>query len=143
MASALAYQQPARRSREQEQLLHQPSRQVPRRPLRVLPGTGVQAASQQGIAPLWRALFITVVAVALMIGAVLVVRVSLVNATMELLADTAQTVRMTEAARAEGTQLEVRYAIVSNPASIQDAAASELGMSPDPRVDYLKIPSGE
>jgi cell division protein FtsL len=111
--------------------------------LRVLPGAGAQAAPQQGIAPLWRALFITVVAVALMIGAVLVVRVSLVNATMELLADTAQTVRKTEAARAEGTQLEVRYTIVSNPTSIQEAAASELGMSPDPRVDYLRVPSGE
>jgi cell division protein FtsL len=78
-----------------------------------------------------------------MIGVVWIARVSLVNATMELLADTAQVTRMTEAERAEGSRLEVSYAIATNPTSIQEVAASKLGMSPDPRVDYLRIPVGE
>jgi cell division protein FtsL len=135
MAPALAYQQPARRERERQQ--------PARRPLRVLPGIGTKPATQQGLAPLWRALFVTGIAVALMIGVVLLARVSFVKATMELLADTAQITRATEAERAEGSRLEVDYAIATNPASIQEAAASKLGMSPDPRVDYLRIPTGE
>jgi cell division protein FtsL len=80
---------------------------------------------------------------ALMIGAVLIARVSLVRATMEVLADTAQVTRSTEAARAEGSRLEVEYAIATNPTSIQDVAATQLGMSPDSQVDYLRISIGE
>jgi hypothetical protein len=86
-------------------------------------------------------LFITGIVVALTIGAVLVTRVALANATMELLADSARIAQSTETMRAEGLRLEVRYAIATNPASIQEAAASMLGMAPDPRVDYLRIPA--
>ncbi|MDR2106717.1 MAG: hypothetical protein LBP24_04855 [Coriobacteriales bacterium] len=78
-----------------------------------------------------------------MMGAVLVLRVSLVNETMELLTDTSEVIRDTEAARAEAARLEVRYTIVSNPASIKEAAAGALGMAADPRVDYVRISSGE
>lgn len=135
MAPALAYQQPTRRSREQEQPLRQP--------LRVLPGRRAETEAQQGLAPLWRALFITGIVVALMIGAVLVARVAFANATMELLADSARVAQSTELGRAEGLRLEVRYAVATNPAAIQEVAATSLGMSPDPRIDYLRISAGE
>jgi cell division protein FtsL len=131
MAPALAYQQPVRREREQ------PTRQ----PLRVLPGKRVQTETRQGLAPLWRAVFIVGIVAVLMMGVVWVARVSLVNTTMELLADSAQVTRSTEAARSEGSHLEVRYAFATNPASIQEVAANQLGMAPDSRVDYLRIPT--
>ncbi|MDR1014898.1 MAG: hypothetical protein LBL86_07995 [Coriobacteriales bacterium] len=135
MAPALAYQQPARRRHEQEQPLRQP--------LRVLPGKAPKTGTQQGLAPLWRTLFVVGIVAALLVGAVWVVRVGLVNATMELLADSAQTARLTQDARAEGARLEVRYSIATNPTTIQEAAAASLGMSSDPQVDYLRIPAGE
>jgi cell division protein FtsL len=131
MAPALAYQQPARREREQ------PSP----RPLRVLPGKRAQTETRQGLAPFWRATFAVGIVAVLMMGAVWVARVSLVNATMELLANSEQVTRSTEAARSEGSHLEVEYAFATNPASIQETAATQLGMAPDPRVDYLRIPT--
>jgi cell division protein FtsL len=88
-------------------------------------------------------LFIAGIAMVLMVGTVWIARVCLANATMEVLADTAQITRATEAARAEGARLEVQYAIATNPSSIQEAAASQLGMSPDSQVDYLRASSGE
>jgi cell division protein FtsL len=88
-------------------------------------------------------LFITGIVVALMIGAVLVARVAFANATMELLADSARVAQSTELGRAEGLRLEVRYAVATNPAAIQEVAATSLGMSPDPRIDYLRISAGE
>jgi hypothetical protein len=78
-----------------------------------------------------------------MIGAVLVARVAFANATMELLADSARVAQSTEAQRAEGLRLETKYAIATNPTAIQEVAATSLGMSPDPRVDYLHISAGE
>jgi hypothetical protein len=78
-----------------------------------------------------------------MIGAVLVARVAFANATMELLADSARIAQSTEAQRAEGLHLETQYAIATNPTVIQETAAATLGMSPDPRVDYLHISVGE
>jgi hypothetical protein len=133
MASALAYQQPVRREREQ------PSRQ----PLRVLPGKRAQTETQQGLAPFWRVVFTVGIMAVLMMGVVWVARVSLVNTTMEVLADSAQVSQATEAARSEGSHLEVQYAFATNPASIQEAAAAQLGMAPDPRVDYLRIPTND
>jgi cell division protein FtsL len=88
-------------------------------------------------------LFVTGIVAVLMIGVVWVARVGLANATMEVLADSAQVTRATEAARAEGSRLEVQYAIATNPSSIQEAAAGQLGMSADPRVDYLRVSPGE
>jgi cell division protein FtsL len=133
MAPALAYQQPVRREREQ------PTRQ----PLRVLPGKRTQTETQQGLAPFWRVVFTVGIMAVLMTGVVWVARVGLANATMETLANSAQVTQDTEAARSEGSHLEVEYAFATNPASIQEAAATQLGMAPDPRVDYLRIPTND
>jgi hypothetical protein len=135
MAPALAYQQPARREHERERPLRQP--------LRVLPGKRAQTETQQGLSPLWRVVFTVGIVAVLMMGVVWVARVSFVNATMELLANSAEITRSTEAARSEGSHLEVKYAFATNPASIQEAAATQLGMAPDPRVDYLRIPTND
>jgi cell division protein FtsL len=79
----------------------------------------------------------------LLIGAVWVARVNLSDATMRLAAASEQLARQTEAERAEGARLEVQYALATSPTSIQEAATSKLGMSPDPRVEYLRIPAGK
>jgi cell division protein FtsL len=78
-----------------------------------------------------------------LIGAVWVMRVNLSDATMRLTAASEQLARETEVARADGAHLEVQYALATSPTSIQEAAASRLGMAPDPRVEYLRIPAGE
>jgi nucleoside recognition membrane protein YjiH len=111
----------------------------------VLPGKkgAPRPKTQQGLAPLWRSLFVTGIICTLLVGSILLARVALAGATMELLADSALTIQATQEARAEGTRLEVRYAIATNPVSIQEAAATQLGMSSDPQVDYLRIPAGE
>lgn len=137
MAQALAYQQPARHTPERGRPGYQPQRP----PLRVLPGTGVEA--HLALAPLWRALFVTGIVMVLLIGAVWVARVNLSDATMRLAAASEQLARQTEAERAEGARLEVQYALATSPTSIQEAATSKLGMSPDPRVEYLRIPAGK
>jgi cell division protein FtsL len=75
----------------------------------------------------------------LMTGVVWVARVNLSEATMQLIAASEQVARSTESARAEGSRLEVQYSVATSPASIQELAATGLGMSADPRVDYLRV----
>jgi hypothetical protein len=132
--SAFAYQQPARRERPQQQ----PQRQ----PLRVLPGTRTRPEVQQGLAPIWRVLFVTGIVMVLFFGAIWLARVALSEAAMELLVRSEQTTQNIEALRSEGSKLEVAYSVASNPQTIQEAA-TKLGMAPDPQVDYLNVPIGE
>jgi cell division protein FtsL len=99
--------------------------------------------AQQALAPLWRILFITGIVMVLAIGVVWVARVNLTDATMKLTAASEQLARETEDARAQGAHLEVQYALATSPTTIQEAAATSLGMSPDPQVDYLRIAAGD
>jgi hypothetical protein len=127
--SALAYQQPVRRERPQQQ---------PQQPLRVLPGTRTRPDVQQGLAPIWRVLFVTGIVMALFFGAVWWARVALSEATMEILVNSEQTTQDIEKERSKGSELEVAYSVASNPQKIQEAA-TQLGMAPDSQVDYLRV----
>ncbi|MCL1847123.1 MAG: hypothetical protein FWF91_04060 [Coriobacteriia bacterium] len=131
--AALSYQQPQRQPRELEQ---------PRPPLRVLPGSAPSQAQQAGLASLLRTLFVSCIAAVLLFGVVSLVRVGLADATMAVLADSEQVSQAIEAQRSEGARLEMQYSIASSPAAIQEAA-SQLGMAPDPQVEYLRVVIGE
>ena len=133
--AALSYQQPRRRPRELEQPL--------RPPLRVLPGRAPSTVGAPALAPLWQMLFAVGIVAVVLIGALSIVRVGFTDATMALLADSEQISRSIEAERSQGARLEVQYSIATSPATIQEAAASQLGMAPDPQVEYLRIPAGE
>jgi cell division protein FtsL len=80
---------------------------------------------------------------ALITGAVLLARVGLSNAIMELHVESEQLARSIEAERAEGSRLEVQYAVATSPSTIQEVAATQLNMHPDPQVEYLRIQTGE
>ncbi|MDR3037019.1 MAG: hypothetical protein LBU31_01205 [Coriobacteriales bacterium] len=143
--SALAYQQPARRFREQGRPVPQPQQRPTRPPLRVLPAaprTAVAARTQNGLAPAWQVLFVCAIIAALVIGAVWIARVSLSEATMALSVSSQQVAQSIEAERSAGARLEVQYAFAANPSVIQEAA-TQMGMSPDPSVNYLRISTGE
>ncbi|MDR0347128.1 MAG: hypothetical protein LBH56_01965 [Coriobacteriales bacterium] len=84
-------------------------------------------------------MFIIGIMAALVTGVVWVARVGLVNATMELLADSAQMSRAIESEISEGSRLEVQYAFATSPAAIQEAASTQLGMVPDQQVEYLRV----
>jgi hypothetical protein len=91
------------------------------------------------LAPLWRSLFVCGVALTLLVGVIWVARVSLANGIMELTIESEQLEYSIETARAEGSHLEVQYAAATNPGVILDAAKNQLGMHPDPQVDYLRV----
>jgi cell division protein FtsL len=69
----------------------------------------------------------------------LLARVGLSNAIMELQVESEQLTRSIEAERAEGSRLEVQYAVATSPSTIQEVAATQLNMHPDPQVEYLRI----
>lgn len=129
-----AYQQPQRRSRE----LEQPQRP----PLYVIPGRGITPSARPQIAPLWKLVFIAAIAALLLLGIVCVARVALADSTMELTANSDQLSQSISDARSKGTDLEMQYSTATSTPTIQ-AAATQLGMAPDPQVEYLSIPSGE
>jgi hypothetical protein len=62
---------------------------------------------------------------------------------MELLVASEQLAQSIESERSEGARLEVQYAIATNPQTIQEAASAQLGMHPDPQVDYLRLQARE
>jgi len=136
--AALSYQQPQRRTREQEQ----PQRQPQRPPLRVVPGKAPSTRTAPGLAPFWRVFFTVSVAVVLFVGALFIVRVGFADATMTLSAKSAQINRAIEEKRSEGAQLEVEYLLTSNPVTILEQAAL-LGMALDPQIEYIHLTIGE
>jgi hypothetical protein len=79
------------------------------------------------------------VALALLVGAIWVARVGLANGIMELTIESEQLAHSIELARADGSHLEVQYAAATNPGVILEAAKNQLGMHPDPQVDYLRV----
>jgi cell division protein FtsL len=62
---------------------------------------------------------------------------------MELLVESEQVAQSLDAERGEGSRLEVQYAVATSPSTIQDAAATQFGMHPDPQVEYLRIQTEE
>jgi cell division protein FtsL len=90
--------------------------------LRALPGAGRAAAAQPALAPWLKTLFITGAVLIITLATVSVMRVSISNLTVQQLLQAQQTSNTIETARAVGTDLEVKHALLSNPTRVQDAA---------------------
>jgi hypothetical protein len=133
--AAYAYQQPARRNREQE---------VPARPdLKVLPGRGTDRAAQAALSPQLRAFCGVLIFAVLFISVICGVRGARSAVTLQVVIETQAINESIAQARAEGIELEVQYSIATNPDLIQQLAAEQLGMGPDDQVEYLRPLSGE
>jgi cell division protein FtsL len=118
-------------------------REVPRAPLRVLPGKAPQVEVQKALDPFKHTLFKIAIFSALFIGLVLCVRVAVVTQIVDNLIVSEQISQNIEDARAAGLQLEVQHSIAANPTHIQELAAEELGMAPAAQVGYLDVTSTE
>jgi hypothetical protein len=140
--AALAYQQPARRTRYDQWPEHRPE-QRPQRQLQVLPGKGRDAQNQKALSPTWRRLFTAAIIAVFVIGAVWLVRVGLTEATMAMLANSDQVAESIASERLVASQLEFEYSKASSPLSVQDTAQNQLGMAVDEQVEYLRVLASE
>jgi cell division protein FtsL len=140
--SALAYQQPLQDPGYGRWPERSP-RQQSERQLKVLPGKGIDAQNLRALAPVWRRLFAIALVAVFAIGVVWIARVGLTEATMSMLAHSEQVSQSIAAERLAGAQLEVEYSKATNSTNIQEAAANQLGMAADEKVEYLRITPGE
>ncbi len=122
--SNLAYRQPQpERSYDAQPILS------PRPKLRTIEGQARDPKTQAQTAPWARTLVVMSVLVLVVMATVSVVRVSIANATVQMMQASEQTSVAIDQARAAGIELEVKHSVVNNPTRIQDNAAS-LGILP-------------
>lgn len=101
----------------------------PRPKLRTIEGQGRATAAQTQQAPWLRTLAIMSTLVLIVLASTSVMRVSVANATVQMMQASEETTAAIEQARAAGLELEVLHSIANNPTRIQDAAAN-MGILP-------------
>ncbi|MDR1088714.1 MAG: hypothetical protein LBL23_05545 [Coriobacteriales bacterium] len=116
--SNLAYRQEA----EAERYDALPIRS-PRPALRTIEGTRSRAEAEPRTAPWVRTLVVSCAVVLLVVATVSVARISIANATVQMMQTAEQTSAAIEQARAVGLELEVQHSLANNPTRIQDNAA--------------------
>ncbi|MCL1890855.1 MAG: hypothetical protein FWG00_02345 [Coriobacteriia bacterium] len=118
---------PQRRPREVE---------VPRPPLRALPGRRAAAQQKSLVGQLARVVLSTGAFCFLFAMAVGVTSITVSNATVQMLLESESITETIGEARSVGLELEVQHSIATNPARVQEAAGA-LGMVPVGQIDKL------
>lgn len=134
--SNLAYQQPERRQNYRAEPIPRP-----RPALRTIEGQGRKTAARPKQASWVQTLIVMSALVVVVLATTSVARVSIANATVQMLQTSEQTQASIDQARAVGLELEVKHSIYNNPNRIQDTAAA-LGILPAGQPETVSAVSG-
>lgn len=127
--------------KEQQQSYQAEPIALPRPALRTVEGQGRGLRAQSQRAP-WVQTLATMSAVVLVVLAtVSIARVSIANATVQMMQTSEQTSAAIDEARAQGLELEVKHSLANNPTRIQDAAA-DRGILPTSQPSTLAALDG-
>jgi hypothetical protein len=114
---------------------------LPRPRLRAIEGQGRASATQPQAAPWLSTLVVMSAIVVIVLATVAVGRVSIANATVQMMQASEQTRSAIDRARAVGLELEVQHSLANNPTRIQDNAAA-LGVLPAAQPETIPALSG-
>ncbi|MCL2530082.1 MAG: hypothetical protein FWE41_07125 [Coriobacteriia bacterium] len=132
----LAYkQQPQRRGYQADPI------PLPRPKFRTIEGQGKGSAAKPRQAPWVQTLVIMSVVVAMMLATIAIARVSISNATVQMMQTSEQTRAAINSARQVGMELEVVFSLGNNPTRIQDAAAT-MGVLPSHSISTVAARGG-
>ncbi len=114
---------------------------APRPRLRAIEGQGRGVAPQAQPLAWLRTLAVMSTLVVVVLATASIARISIANATVQMMHGSEQTRIAIESARSAGLELEVRHSLMNNPTRIQDAAAA-LGIFPANQPEIVSALSG-